>query len=170
MNIDDRLGYLLETAFTTNDAAHQLQLWRECLEYALYHTTATDIVVAAAEYGAALAATADRAVVSSWPTAIWEDVHANNFTAVYDALTAKVNTLPVLILYVPTALDAEEVAELGDWCRVNCHVTLLDLKVDPAVVGGVGFIDTQQRYQEISFRSKLAEHPACMTDVITRYV
>lgn len=169
MKTRERLDIILHTACTTDALEHQLQLWRECMEYALYHTTTTDVVEAAAGYGGSLAATTDREIVSSWPTAIWSGVQADNFTAVYEGMVTDSAALAVLVVYVPVSLPEEEIAELSMWCRTECGVDMLELKIDPAVVGGVGFIDAHDRYQEISWRSKLALAPDAITQVIARY-
>lgn len=170
MSPRDRLDCLLQTAFTTTALEQQHQLWRECLEYALYHTTAADPAEVASQHGAALATTADRAVVTSWSRTIWEGVHTDNFTAVYEAMVTEIATLSVMVLYIPAMLTDDDVSELGTWCRAECGAQLLELKVDPAVVGGVGFIDQQQRYQEISLRSELASRSDIITQIIARYV
>lgn len=64
-----------------------------------------------------------------------------NFNQIVDELEAYTNTLPSIVLYIPVIFEAKQITTLGTWVRTNVAPhTLLEVKIDPDVVGGCSFV------------------------------
>lgn len=86
------------------------------------------------------------------------------------AATARIDALPTRTVYVPTTFDVAAEELLGRWCRDEWQPELLlQLEVDPHVIGGCGFI-ANDIYTEHSLRTGLTAHPHVVANILTDYV
>lgn len=166
--MSDRLTYLTATSYTVDDLHRRIGIWRTVLEHELFQRT-DDRVAAHQEALAAIGRDDDRAVVAAWDPAVWEGVTAATLAHEAESLIAAAAQVPTRILYLPVSLDAAELAALGVWCRTELGITLLDIKIDPQVVGGAAFVAADDTYHEFSLRSKLKAAPGTITSLMTNY-
>lgn len=96
-------------------------------------------------------------------------LNEQSLTSLRQQVAELVSTAPLLTLYVPAELDEAVEAELGTWCRTELDERLLlELVIDPNVLGGCGFIHNDS-YYEYSLRTALAEKPQLLRDIINTY-
>lgn len=80
-----------------------------------------------------------------------------------------IDNLPTLIIYVPVQFEDEQIINLGQWCRAEVtQSVLLDLVIEPAVVGGCAFIKNHT-YHDFSLRARLAEDRQVIPAIVTKY-
>lgn len=167
--MSQRISHITATTFTVDDMHRRIGLWRSVLEATVFQQ-GSDESGLRAEAIAAIADEADREVVMGWDEAVWSGVSAESLAHEAEALEHALAALPVTILYVPVALTADACAELGAWSRAELGLTLLDIKIDPAVVGGAAVVAPDATYHEFSLRTKLAAAPGTITSLLSSYV
>lgn len=167
--MNDRLTLLLASTYTVDDLHRRIGLWRSVLETVVF---TEETVPDAHELQRTIAEQCDerdRVVVAAWPEAVWQGVTSQNLAAEAAALMEAVKTLSTTIVYLPTLLEAHDVAALGSWCRSECGITLLDIKIDPQVIGGCGVVGANATYHEHSLRTALADQSGIITKLIEEY-
>jgi F0F1-type ATP synthase delta subunit len=106
----------------------------------------------------------------AWGTTWLGSISGDTMRERIDAVRAQVDALPRLVLYVPTLLDAEGLDKIGSWLRTSFPETyLLDIEVDPQVIGGCAFIKNGQ-YVDYSFSARLRSQSNLIPEVIASYV
>lgn len=148
-------------------------LLQECLEEVLYHQDhGSDIDSrsnAFVEHAQKSGSSHDVHVLETWLQEIWETFDGHNLDDAMEKLKGEIKTLPSLILYVPVSFDEPAIEIVGVWSREHVHPQLLlDLQVDPAVIGGCAFV-YNDTYHNISFRELMKRHTGLVTELLQSY-
>lgn len=163
------LASMCSNTFTVTDMHRRLGLLRECVEVALFHESEipfNEVVITKLQQRGS---TGDVAAVTAWADAVFSAFTASTSATKMTALQAAIDELPVLALYIPVVFPDEELALIGQWCRIQCDPSvLLDIHIDPGVVGGCAFV-WNDTYHDFSFRRKLAAHPNLITTELSTY-
>jgi hypothetical protein len=169
--MDPLKAAFLSNTFTIEAAHRRLGLLQRVLETVLFNTdTASENRVVS--YTATLAEFAspeDLTALTLWGTAWLAHFSAENFHTELGALRTYIDSLPRLVLYVPEMLDDTGSALVGSWCRTELKVSyLLDLEVDPDVIGGCAFVK-DGRFIDYSFAAQLRSNPHLVSEVVASY-
>lgn len=169
--MDELQQRIHETTFSLDAAHRRVGVWQQVLEHVVFQD---DPAVSREERFATLltetASPADQAAIKAWGTDWMANISsgsfANDLAAIRDWLTA----VPTLDLYLPVAIDDHELAPLAQWCRTELSPQLLlDVTVDPQVVGGCGFVASGV-YHDYSLHERLLRQPEAVTAIIEHYV
>ena len=161
---------LYATTYTKARLEHRLGVLQHVLKQVVYTKTETDEGVTLYhqklhDYATGEDLVALEALGSDWVSSLDEQ----SLATLGQQATEHTNVAPLLTVYVPTALDESAEANLGTWCRTELdEQLLLELVVDPEVLGGCGFIHDDS-YYEYSLRTALAEKPERLRDIINSY-
>lgn len=80
-------------------------------------------------------------VMNSWSDLFYTSFTSENFNTLIDEIEKEFEKLPIVVMYVPISLPFDEIKKLGEWVRTNITANvLMDVKVDPEVVGGCAFV------------------------------
>lgn len=164
-----RLTLILATTYTVADLHRRVALWRAILEEVVFTEEDIPDPDELTKTIVALCDERDAAVVSAWPAAVWHGVTSQNLATEAAQLVVAAKAQMATIIYVPVALAAADIAALGAWCRSECAIALLDIKVDPKVVGGCGVVGASATYHEYSLRTRLKEAPGTITALVSAY-
>jgi len=78
--------------------------------------------------------------ITAWGPDFFASFNARDLYEKVKEFKQFIELLPRITLYVPVRLAPSRAGSIGSWCRTNIRKDLiLDLKVDPAVVGGCAF-------------------------------
>lgn len=167
--MSSRLTPILATTYTVADMHRRIALWRAILEEVVFTEENIPDPNELTKTIVALCDERDVPVVSAWPAAVWHGVTNQNLATEAKELVAAVKTVPATTIYVPAVLAATDTAVLGAWCRSECGIELLDIKIDPRVVGGCGVVGANATYYESSLRTRLKEAPGTITALVSAY-
>lgn len=144
---DEALERMLENTYTKADLYRRIDLVQEFLVQSLFtreHHHGSRIKDLRVWGKSKCENTEETEALSA--AAQWGDDVLNSFTPenVYmriKELKQAIEALPEMVLYVPTVFSAEHVVALGVWCRKHVRArTLLQLIVEPTVIGGCAFV------------------------------
>lgn len=169
--MDTVASTLHEHTFTVVSMHRRIALLKELLEEVVYEDAASESGAKRwADAVAALAAPDDRAALQALGTEWVDTVDTQNLGTTVQQLRETVSAAPTMTVYVPVAFDAAAEESLGTWCRREIAPDLLlELTVDPAVVGGCAFV-REHTYHDYSFASRLRHTPEAIPRVINAYV
>lgn len=159
----------LATTYTVNSAHHRLGLLRQGLEKVFFSEEADSSRVE--RYQAALAElpSSDRQSLTALGTEYLEEINQDNLHKVLANWRQWLDELPTITIYVPVLFTETQEKELGQWCRAEvAQSVLLELVVEPAVVGGCAFIQNST-YYDLSLRSRLAEKEDVIPTIVAKY-
>ena len=106
---------------------------------------------------------------SAWDESVLESFTAENIYERMNELRCAADALPSLVIYVPVAFSRAEVIRIGTWCRTNIAPSvLLELLVDPAVVGGCALV-LQSKRHDLTLRHFAAKHHRELVELVKRY-
>lgn len=108
--------------------------------------------------------------VAVWDGTAFESFTEQNLHARMQELKQAIAAVPMLTLYVPAHFTSAQIEPIGIWCRayVQSNV-LLDLHVDPDVVGGCAFVHNNA-YHDISFSYFVEKERAALMQLVQKYV
>lgn len=89
----------------------------------------------------------------------------NNLYEIFDEVEKKIKSLEPLILYLPLSLPEEEIVKLYLFIRNNLQPILLEIKVDPSLIGGAA-LAWRGIYQDYSLKVRISQQ----RDMIKRYL
>ncbi len=112
---------------------------------------------------------ADYKVLLGWDDTVWNFFSRDKLGAQMSALKKEIDTLPVVPLYVPVALDASSLSSIGVFIRGVVHPqALLLVHIDPETVGGCSFVHNDLLHT-ISLKSKLQASRGLITTLVASY-
>ncbi len=167
--MDTLKARIVANTYTLTTLYHRIAVLQQILEQ-VYFTT-DDSATYADRYSAAVAALeeTDRVALEEWETDWLTHFSEDNVHHELSALREWAGSLPRMTIYVPVAFDAPAAAVVGQWCRAEIDESLmLEILVDPAVVGGCGVI-REYTYHDLSLRAKLAADPTAIKEVLQSY-
>jgi len=163
------LTYMLRNTYTGNDLHRRMGILRQCVEHALFTQGDISFDQACEAFLSDDVLEGDAQAVRQWGAQVLTAFTQQNISAHMNDLHAEVDLLPVLTLYIPKELPHEEIDSIGLWSRAQCdEKVLLDIHIDPEVVGGCGFV-WNDTYHEFSFRSKIKEQTGVITELLSGY-
>lgn len=153
------LKTMLSNTYTFHTMRHRLALLKEFLETTVYaaeqsQSPEMNLDTFLQQYQDDPSAQAMREWGSEFFSAFTAETMYDLIAAISDAL----EKLPSVTVYVPILFNEQEIASIGEWFRTNIHEhTMLDVRVDPSVVGGCGFV-WNGHYYDYSFAYFLNKH------------
>ena len=160
---------ILANTFSKEAAYARLGVCRQALEAVVYSDDQTKRVEKYTE----LVLQSDEATseaVLEWGTDWLAELSMDNFQTSIQYLYDWLETLETFTLYVPVALTSEGESVLGHWCREHVGPqVLLDLEVDPDVVGGCAFI-ANGSYVKHALRERSGSLPTLIANTVQSYV
>lgn len=163
------LQKMLENTYAQADIYRRLSVLRQCVEYAVFTETDMSYEEECTLFLSKLENRADAIAVQSWGDDVFRAFTQKNIGKLMHELHEKVDTLPLLKLYVAVKLPEEEVAKIAKWCRKEVRQgMLLDMQVDPQVAGGCAFVWDDTHY-DFSFHSRMKAVPGAITEELDTY-
>ena len=162
---------ILATTFSTEAAYARLGLCRQALEAVVYSNEQDRKVERYLEALAVAATTSEHThAVREWGTDWLTELSLENFQHTIEEVYTWLESLPTFTLYVPVALHDEGESVLGHWCREHIDPSvLLDLEVDPEVVGGCAFISNGS-YVKLALAERGEALPTVIANATKSYV
>ncbi len=167
MTEKEMLETILKTGFVKSDVHRRLRILRQYLEQTFFGSgdkkTLADFLV---DIGAS---PDDRQIMLSWGDDFYTTFTKDNAYDLVDSVGSAIKDLPVINVYVPIHLDAEQIARLGSWFRqnVDAHI-LVEFHRDHATIGGCAFA-WQGVYQDYSLRHYLRARGDDIRAIIDRF-
>ncbi|MBY0310084.1 hypothetical protein K2Q16_02995 [Patescibacteria group bacterium] len=168
--MSERLTLLLATTYTVNDLHRRIALWRSIVEKVIYTEESVPEVGELKRVIAEQATGIDLELLLAWPEEMWRGLNSQSLIAEAAKLTAEAATVPVTVLYLPVSLEAKDVSELAQWCRTEYRIPLLDIRINPQVIGGCGVVLGNATYYEQSLHTLLSQRSGEITKIINSYV
>jgi F0F1-type ATP synthase delta subunit len=167
--MDTYKTHFLATTYTVTAAHQRLALLRRVLE-ALYFSAASEEPITERLARVTSTLTHEEAAgLAAFDSAFIESQRAETVQAVLSEWQQWLATLPTFTLYVPVVFEDEQIILLGRWCRSEiAQSVLLELIVEPAVVGGCAFIHNHT-YHDFSLRARLNRTPHTIPAIIATY-
>ena len=162
---------LFHVAYTTEDAHTVLELIKEFLEFFFFsehvEVSHTEIVKTFIKKKNISDAEAD--MLKALPAQFWETITRENMYEQIDIFAKTFNSLPRIVLYVPTKLPYGEVKKVGQWMHLNVAKDLLmDIKVDPEAIGGCK-LAWKGVYHDFSLRYFIKKHKRELVSMMREY-
>ena len=158
------------TSFTLTQLQHQVELWRELVETALFSNTSN---TALERYQAAVARLpkTERQLVKQWDASQWlEKIDPETFTTYVERLREWAASVQAFVVYVPVELSELEEGILASAVRTQYDPeSFVDVRIDPNVTGGCAFIHNEQ-YYDYSLHGELKRRPEVMSEIFNAYV
>lgn len=137
---DVLLQKILARTFTKADFYRDIDALQEALEHSFFSGDGRADV---SEVVAYLSAKQDPSAshIEEWGATVLNEFHRDNLYERINDLKMKVEQLPALVLYVPTALEPHEIESLAGWFReVVDQNGILEMVVDSDALGGCMFV------------------------------
>ncbi len=138
----------------------------------MYHSEAGGGKSIGDRFAAALATHAhrvDREALTALGTEWLDQISTDSLHEYVRGFREAIEQAPTMVVYVPCAFDAEAEAVLGEWCRAElAERTLLQLEIDPQVVGGCSVI-ANNTLHEYSLAARLREQPGTISKLLRAY-
>ena len=167
------LTLLCRNTYTTDDLHRRISLLHTSLEEVLYVETSSEssnVFERGIAHAQTLGTSEDVAALTQWGEEVWGAFNERTLSDSMQKLKALVEHVPVFVLYLPVAFDNVSLAVLGEWCRDYVHENvLLEVHIDPAVVGGCAFVAKDTTYHDASFTSLLRTHSGLITTLLSSY-
>lgn len=168
--MDNLKKKLLDNTYTVASAHRRLSLLRQVLEK-VFFVADVDGHAVEKRYQDALEelSESDNKSLVVFGNEFLSDLSSDNLHQVLTDLRGWLDNVPTMTLYVPGVFSETQVAELGQWCRVEINDQLfLELSVNPAVVGGCAFVHNHT-YYDMSLRARLNEDPNILNSILAKY-
>lgn len=95
--------------------------------------------------------------LNSLPSSFYQKFNKDNVYQIFEAIEAKVNTMPVLLIYIPFEGDNQTIYQIGTLLRKNfTDLSLFDTKFDPRLIAGCA-LSWKGIYKDYSLRAKIEE-------------
>lgn len=161
---------IIKTSFTLTQVQHQVEVWRDLVETALFSSTAETSLD---RYRAAVnqLPPEERRLVEQWDEKKWlERITTETFATYVEQLRGWATSVRTLIIYVPIELSELGVGLLASAVRSEYDPeSFIDIRIDPNVTGGCAFIHEEQ-YYDYSLHGRLQKDPAVMSEILNAYV
>ena len=151
---------LFHVAYTTEDAHTVLELLKEFLEFFFFseHKDASRGEILNAFVKDKSISDVGAGMLRALPAAFWETITRENMYEQIDTFSKYFDSLPRIVLYVPTALPFSEIKKVGQWMHLNVAKDLLmDIKIDPGAIGGCK-LAWKGVYHDFSLRYFIKKH------------
>lgn len=159
----------LATTYTVTSAHQRLGVLRHVLETVFFAEDTTQTTDERFQGALTKLSEADRRSISALGTEYLAEVTQENLHQTLINWRDWIDELPTMTLYVPVEFEDAQVAQLGQWCRAEvARSVLLELVVEPAVVGGCAFIQNHT-YHDMSLRARLAEDAKTIPNIVASY-
>ncbi len=150
-------------------AHHYLEVWRYLTEQAVFKNDNSSKEERFSQAMSRLSAE-EKAVVAMWSPGEWlKDITDENFSTYVEGLREWINNVPLFTIYVPFELPREELVGFSEFLRSdNDKERLLEVKVDPNMIGGCAFI-VDGVFYDYSLHGRLRRSPEIMSDIFNSY-
>lgn len=162
---------LFHVAYTTEDAHTVLELIKEFLEFFFFseHVEVSHSEIVKTFIKKKNVSDAEADMLKALPAQFWETITRENMYEQIDTFAKTFNSLPRIVLYVPTKLPYGEVKKVGQWMHLNVAKDLLmDIKVDPEAVGGCK-LAWKGVYHDFSLRYFIKKHKRELVSMMREY-
>lgn len=161
---------LKETTYTKTRLLHRLGILQHVLERVFYQAASdTPVRDAFTEELRAYAEPDDIDALAQLGTDWVLEMSESSVPTALQSAHESIEAAPTLTVYVPAVFDEPAEAELGKWCRAELDAQmLLELEVDPNVVGGCAVI-AHNTLHEYSLRTELAAQPDLLAKLVSQY-
>lgn len=151
---------ILANTYTVSDLYRRFAVLQEFSEYAKYHlrlSTDQAVIGELRDFLSRKEVDSRQAeALLKWGEEVWRTVVSGGAVGSLSDLSEDFDSLPVVVLYVPSKLPAEELDRLGAWLRRQTgESVLLDVRQSPKVAGGCAF-SWRGVYYDYSFGSRLS--------------
>lgn len=160
MPMDALASSILANTYTVSDLYRRFAVLQEFSEYANYNRRLAEDREVSGELRDFLTRkeldSRQIEALLKWGEEVWRAVVSGGAIGSLSDLSEDFDKLPVVVLYVPTKLLAEELDRLGAWLRRQTGESiLLDVRESPKVAGGCAF-SWRGVYYDYSFASRLS--------------
>lgn len=161
---------ITKTSFTLTQVQHQVEIWRDLVETALFSST-TETSLDRYRTAVNQLPPVERRLVEQWDETKWlERITTETFTTYVEQLRDWATSVRTLIIYVPVELPELEEGLLASAVRSEYDPeSFIDVRIDPNVTGGCTFIHEEQ-YYDYSLHGRLKKDPAVMSEILNTYV
>lgn len=168
------LAYFFSQTYTAVDLHRRLGVLQECLEAVLYDEPEQMRVMPVAErrqkaIKQLVADETDRQMLTDMDDELWDSFTPATLVTKLNQLEAEAAALPVMTLYVPVAFGTKELQPIAEWVRGAVdRGLLLEVEVDPQVVGGCAFVYNDTHF-DWSLRRYLRARKGMVTSLLNTY-
>lgn len=170
---EEQIKVILANTYSTAEFARRLGLLREFFEHELFSGHAQE-GSRKDTFKKFLAEdnneqNADAASMLQWSDALFDVFDAARLQEQFRLLEERMQSLPVLQLYLPVDIPANELQKIGKWARTNLKEDmLLEIKIDRSTLGGCGFV-WNGTYHDLSLHNLIKQHEGDIRKMIESY-
>lgn len=162
---NDFIKEILSNTYTVSDLRYRLGLLRGALEKRFFSGAEDSSLSSLLRNSAHEDKEEDVRAVIKWGGII-EHMTSDNIYKELDGISQRVDKLSKFVLYVPCSISEDKTKEIANWLRGEINEYLLvDLKIDPWVAGGCGFI-WNDKYYDYSFKYFAERHKEELKNMI----
>lgn len=145
MNIDFILDTILKKTFTLHDFKRRVRIIKFLLEKASFGRNFNETF-----------SPEESEWYNSLPTDLFQNIDVNSLYPFFESLAAKMKLVTPLIIYLSFDPEAALVEQIGLWLRSNLNDkrTLMDIKIDPTLIGGCAIV-TKGIYRDYSVKGRI---------------
>lgn len=98
--------------------------------------------------------------LNSLPPSLYQQFTKDNVYQIFEAIEAKVNSIPVLLIYLPFEADNQAIYQIGTFLQKNFDsLFLFDTKFNPALIAGCA-LSWKGVLRDYSLRARIEEKKA----------
>ncbi|MBI2338374.1 F0F1 ATP synthase subunit delta [Candidatus Daviesbacteria bacterium] len=95
--------------------------------------------------------------LSSLPASFYQKFNKDNVYQIFDAIETKINSMPVLLIYIAFEADDQTIYQIGMNLKKSfTSITLFDIKVNPALIAGCA-LSFGGIYRDYSLKAKIED-------------
>lgn len=155
---DDILNTLLKDTYTISLLKHRLRILKSNLLRKFFGGEAPEQLSAQ-----------ELDWLNSLPSSFYQKFNKDNVYQIFDALEVKINSMPVLLIYIPFEADNQAIYQIGMTLRKSfTTLSLFEIKINPALIAGCA-LSFQGIYRDYSIRAKIEEKKTAILESLKRF-
>jgi hypothetical protein len=167
MTADELVNKLLEHAITRGEVLRRIGVIRDFLEQKFFKPESQPLSDFVGKRDTGLG---DARILTNLEAAFWESFTRDNVYHLLDEMTATINRLPTVTLYIPYETEHEELSKLIKWFRANVNERIMvDLRQDKALVGGCA-LAAGGVWHDYTLRYWIKKRQGAIIETIGKYV
>lgn len=144
--MDQIINTILQNTYTLSQFKKRLQILQSTFQQQFFHSLITENLTPK-----------DNQWLQSLPKSFMDAFNKDNLTQNLSSLSSKINSTPILTVYLPIDVSDEVLDQIGNKVRQNFGANLLlDVKYNPILIAGCA-LSWKGIYKDYSLHSKIAE-------------
>lgn len=112
----------------------------------------------------------DQNWLNSLPPAFFQKFTKDNVYQIFEQIEAKINSMPLLLIYLPFEATDQAVFQIGSFIRQNfTSLSLFDIKFNPNLIAGCA-LSFRGIYRDYSLKAKIEERKSQILESFRKFL